>query len=302
MDIFELIGFLYFIIVYALPFTLILLVPVLYTLINFYKSQRYRRAYSRLLVTTYEIPSDLTPAEIGYLFDEKSNKNEILAEYLLSLLKTPSYDFQEKISNLSIEEIKYLKKPKFNQTDEKLNGKLNSIHSLIEKNLVKSNHIRRFTANSYYKRSGLAFKKSARISRYTTYYPQSFLIIILLLTGGLSSFDNPIIEASLLLLVFAVIHLIHSAAIYCIEMLRLHARDKGKVKLLDKNRKIKQTLWDQIRGYRHYLLKVEVGKVNSYIKMRDHTYLKSEKIPYMIALGLIDANQAFEIIRFQKAE
>ena len=286
----ELFGYIfatYFLVAVFAPLAFILFMPFIIPIVFFVKSSNYARSYKRLMVVEYQVPKDLTPAEIGYIYDESSNSNELIAEILYANNHNPTFDYQLVATQLDIDA-----KDTINvNTESPLYGKimdaLSAFSTKLENNLHDKSIISSTTNNNYRRDVNKSSKRAFKISRYSVVYPFSFILILAQfadLRDGKPFNPTAVLAVIAGLLAF---YGVHGASWYVIEMLRLKAVGKSKIKSLAGDKQIPQSLWDQVRGYREYLKEVELPRLSTQLAIKDTQALKDDKISYMVALGLV---------------
>jgi hypothetical protein len=244
------------------------------------------------------------PAEIGYIYDEKSDKTELLAELIYLQSKSVRASYQETIKNilsLSYNDLKDIFSAK--PVTESTNTELHEFETSLEKRLLQKKIIRTPASRKYARKSQRSFDKVKRISKYITLYPQLVLFFlsasVLTISGESLSIDQLIIFPVLIVVIFYI----HTFTLYVLDMLRIFVFEKGSVKSLDKNNQsIDRTLWDQIRGYKEYLKRVELNRTRSFIETRDRQALSQDHIPYLSALGLVSNRDSLRILRILKQD
>lgn len=290
------IGSAYFLIAVFAPLLSILIMPIIIPIVFLVKSSNFVRSYKRLMVVEYQVPKDLTPAEIGYIYDESSNTNELIAEILYAKNHKPASDYQLTATQLPIA----LKDIITVNTDSAHYGKimdaLSTFSTKLENNLYTKKIISSTSSSSYSRDSDKSTKQAFKISRYSVIYPFSIILVIVqfadLLEG--KSLNITAVFATIAGLLF--FYLVHGGAWYVILMLRIKAYSNSRIKSLAGGKKIKHSLWDQVRGYREYLKEVELPRLETQLSIKDTQALKDDKISYMVALGLISNHDKKAIV------
>lgn len=140
-------------------------------------------------------------------------------------------------------------------------------------------------------------RKAARISRWVCVYPGIALILLTFISDILTKEPLNVVNSLELSVLLLVLHAVHVGSLYVLGMLWKHAEQKGKIKDLNSGRFVQRTTWDEVRGFREYLKKVERPRVAISIANNDRTYLTSSKVAFMISLGLLSSKQIKAVLQ-----
>jgi hypothetical protein len=295
----------YILLVIGIPILLIILAPIIYLIVLVRNRYRYKSAeLKNMFIVEYTPPINLSPTELGYLFDENTNDSEIWSSLLTCSQKKDNpaeitdYEKQAKFiyehaiySKLFTSQTAHLFVNK--ETYAKYFLEIDKYKKLLRDSLVLKNLV--ISEEDESKKINKRRKKYSRLSKRITFFTilAPFSIIIFLV--NYPDFQSIIIG---ILMLFGL-SIIHSLMVYLSLMLNKYITDLGPVISLN-NDKITRDVWDELRGYRDFLRKVEAPRAKTYLKQKDTNYLTSERFSQLVAFNFISkklAREAYELIR-----
>lgn len=248
------------------------------------KSSEYQARTRNTVVAQYDPPRQLSPAEIGYLYDQSLDERELWATfYDLQLRKLVRLEGNKIIANATSQQTNSLK------DHEKviLHAKLSKSGRFSQKTRVEflgklHNHLQ---AQGYYKTG--YYKSLAYIL-----FPTMFLLSLWpLLTAGLPGTYNGVpyeawsatAFASTTIFIFMGVlflwPLYFIAGLYVVGLVMKHAGIfwLGTKKL--------RALWPELDGYREYLKNTDLKNAQFELQQQDVS-IATETLPYIISLNL----------------
>jgi hypothetical protein len=262
---------------------LFLFVPVALVSLIVSKTARfgYRRKqlFGAVIVTEYDPPAGLSPAEVGYLFDSNFGKRELIAT-LVSLE-------QRGLTEISNSKITGLR----TSTGQNPDTSLKKHEAYVLNNLPDSTNI-----TAYYLQHGLGFKQSVKESLLKQGYVDNFnatinypvrrtliaYLMIVLLTAVFFLWGGDDVGAWIVGLFVLNIVLFPVFLALGFVAGAIYGKTVGTPNLWTK--KLKE-IWPEIEGYREFVRQVELDNLQfESEKLKERS--KNKALPYAIALNL----------------
>lgn len=268
---------------FAIPLSLVMI-----AISTFAKRMHRRKNLERdVVITEYEAPEGLSPAEVGYLFDAKVGKKEFIATVLhleqrglVSLEQAGIGGIYAKKTNLfDNKPLKPHEKFVLNNVQARSNLQILSMKILSDFNAS--------VAESLYNQGFIRHKSETRM-----YYLKRFILIHLVINVWIiyyitaNSTGNPVA----IVFVIAVLLFIFFPFFAALALLATIIYNKivGYPGLIPK--KLKKS-WSAIEGFRDYVQKVELDRLqfeNEEVKEKT----KNKALPYAVALNMDTAWKA----------
>jgi uncharacterized membrane protein len=262
-------------------------IPVSLIAIIIGRASRFAHRKSMLAASTviaqYDPPGNLGPAEMGYLFDSRIGKKELVATLIdleqRGLVKIDDDSTEGiHISKLAVESNRPLKEHELSLLNSLTNDSNLSIFTLVNTEGFKASVKRSLTEQGYLKTS---FEV---VGYYALRLGIAYLVVtsplILLLTHA----ENFVTFIILCIFIFILVFIIGFPLFLTLALLATFLYNKmvGQPGLFSS--KLKQ-IWPAIEGYREFVRQVELGELqfeSSELKIAS----QDKTMPYAIALGL----------------
>jgi hypothetical protein len=264
------------------------------------KTDRLQKLNSNVVVAEYDPPEGLTPAELGFLFDNKLGIGEVYAT-ILTLEAQGLVTLVEEGGKLNIQQVQPASKDLRDFDKAVLNILANKDNSIsvgaltIEgaPELLRSNNkvkaINKKLLKNITRSAELALRKELQTQGYLKstkdqinsllrrLVPLMMALIFLTVYTSHPKSINAAAEITILLLI------VFSPAYFLVAVFLLSAFQKVAGDPWSGTQKLKQ-VWPEIEGYREYIKVVEAGELQ-FESENAKQVIKNKNLPYAIALG-----------------